>query len=189
MPADENELIAAFQRGSVAAGEQLVDLYWDRVYSFAYRLSLNQFDAEDIAQETFLRALSKISDYAPTGKFGSWLIKIASNIFTDSKKASRSRDITGEVAAQGSDERTPDKALEQKELVYAVEAAMMSLSKEQRTVLLLKTMEHLEYNEIASMLNTKEATVRWYMHEARRVLRQKLSKRFDLESMGDEPNR
>jgi RNA polymerase sigma-70 factor (ECF subfamily) len=63
---------------------------------------------------------------------------------------------------------------------------MLTLPKEQRTVILLRALEHMEYSEIAAMLSLKESTVRWHMHEARRVLRQTLCKTFDLEAFGDE---
>jgi len=159
--ADDVKLIKACQRGDTLASVQLVDLYWDRVYAFSYRLTMNRTDAEDIAQETFLRAFSKLKDFQPTGPFKAWLLRIATNLFLDSQKSSQKKSIpTDDMQVYPQRENSAEKALENRELLGAINDAMQNLSKEQRTVLLLRAGEHLEYSEIASMLQVKEATVR-----------------------------
>lgn len=185
----EDELVVACQRGDAAAADELVDLFWPRVFAFAYRLCMNATDAEDVAQETFLRALSKIQTYKPEERFKSWLFRIAANLYVDQKKASRTRDVSSSDLSQFAPAAAgpePQEAYDQKELLVALQGVMQTLSKEQQVVIVLRAVEHLDYPEIATILETKESTARWHMYEARRILRQKLSRRFDLEALADE---
>lgn len=189
LPKHEDDLVVACQRGDAEAAGELVDLFWQRVYAFSYRLTLNGTDAEDITQETFLRALSKIQSYKSEERFKSWLFRIATNLYIDQKKASRNKDVSSQdlgqftPAAKGLD---PQQSLDQKELLSALQTVIKTLTKEQQVVLLLRAIEHLDYPEIAAILETKESTARWHMYEARRILRQQLSKQFDLEAFADE---
>ena len=184
---DEMELIRACQHGQREAGVKLVDRYWDRVYAFAYRLSLNQADAEDIAQETFLRAFGKLNEFDPKGQFKAWLLKIAANLFLDARKSSKKKNVsTADMSEYAQHEPAVEQTLERKELLAALDQVLQTLTHEQRTVVLLRAVEHMEYPDIANMLQLKESTVRWHMYEARRILWQKLSKKFDLEAMGNE---
>ena len=163
---------------------ELVDRYWDRVYAFAFRLTSNQADAEDIAQEVFLRAFTRLEEFEPGGQFKAWLLRIATNFFLDEKKAAKSREValdeTHEPPQRGP---TLERSQEQHELLAAVDEVMQTFSKEQRTVVLLRAMEQMEYTEIADILRVKESTVRWHMYEARRIMRSRLSEKFDLEAL------
>jgi len=183
----DDDLVRACLTGNAEAGTELVDLYWDRVYAFSYRLTLNRTDAEDIAQETFLRAFSNLSTYKPDGQFKSWLLRIASNLFLDLKKAARSRDAaSSEIIDRALVQESPDQIAGRREIIDAFYKVMQTLSKEQQVVMMLRGIERLDYPEIADILKLKEATVRWHMYEARRIIRQVLSKKFDLEVLGDE---
>ena len=183
----EDQLVKACQQGDTAAAEALVEQFWDRVFAYSYRLTMNTSDAEDIAQETFCRALSKIAAYKPSEKFKSWLFRIATNIFVDQKKSLRSKDVRGvDLQEHAQPGETPDQKLSQQELLKALQEAIATLAKEQQVVVLLRAIEHMDYPEIAAILDTKESTARWHMYEARRILREKLSRRFELENLGDE---
>ena len=189
VPQHEDELVVACQKGDASAADALVDLYWKRLYAFSYRLTLNANDAEDITQETLLRALNNIQKYKPEERFKAWLFRIATNLFVDQRKGRRSRDVSTddvEKFAGPSTEQSPAEKLDQKELLSALQSTMLTLSREQQIVVLLRAMEQLDYPEIAAVLQTKEATARWHMYEARRILRQKLSRKFDLEAFTDE---
>ena len=189
LPKHEDELVVACQKGDAGAAEALVDLFWKRIYAFSYRLTMNATDAEDITQETLLRAFSNIQTYKPEERFKAWLFRIATNLFVDQRKGRRSRDVTTDDVEQyagASQEQSPQEKLDQKELLSALQSAMINLTREQQIVVLLRAMEQLDYPEIAAVLQTKEATARWHMYEARRILRQKLSRKFDLEAFTDE---
>lgn len=183
----EDDYVRACQVGEESAGAHLVDLHWSHVHAFAYRLCMNASDAEDITQETFLRALKGIHAYKPDGQFKAWLFRIATNLYLDQKKALRNRDVvTTELEREDTRSVDPVGKEEQRELVEALLQAMEELSKEQKVVVLLRAIEHMDYPAIATMLSTKESTTRWHMYEARRILRQKLSRRFDLEGLVNE---
>jgi RNA polymerase sigma-70 factor (ECF subfamily) len=183
----EDQLVKACQGGDPAAAEALVEQFWDRVYAYSYRLTMNATDAEDIAQETFFRALSKIQGYKPSEKFKSWLLRIATNIFVDQKKSPQRRDVQiGDLQDRAKTTEDPDQVLSRQELFSALQDAIATLTKEQQIVVLLRGVEHMDYPEIAGILETKESTARWHMYEARRILREKLSRRFELESFADE---
>ena len=89
----DSDFIARCKQGDSAAAEELVDLYWNRVYGFAYRLTHNKSDAEDIAQETFLRAFRNLPRYKPDGAFKAWLFSIETNLFLDQQKSAQARDV------------------------------------------------------------------------------------------------
>lgn len=183
----EDQLVRSCQRGDAAAAEALVDRFWNRVFAFSFRLTANASDAEDLTQETFLRALRTLDSYRPDGQFKAWLFRIATNLFLDDKKASRTRSVitSNDLSLQaGSDELSPELALDRSEMLGILWNAIRTLSKEQQVVIMLRAVEHLDYPEIAGILGVKEATARWHMYEARRVLRHKLEKHLDLEDMG-----
>lgn len=187
MNTGETDLVGACQKGDSAAASELVELHWSRVYAFAFRLALNAADAEDITQETFLRAFEKLSEYKIGGSFRAWLLRIASHLFLDRKKSAQARDVsTIDLADFAEREPAPVQAAETREILDALQQALKGLSTEQRCVVVLRAVERLEFTEISNILQMNENTVRWHMYEARRALRELLSKKFDLEAFGDE---
>jgi RNA polymerase sigma-70 factor (ECF subfamily) len=165
----------------------LVELYWDRVYAFAYRLTLNRNDAEDIAQETFLRAFTKLNEYTPDGQFKAWLLTITTNLFLDLKKSPRAREVTSDKIDDRSRVQIgPDETLDRQEMITALYEIMQTLSEEQQVVIMLRGIERLDYPQIADILKVKETTARWHMYEARRILRQKLSRAHPEWELSDE---
>jgi RNA polymerase sigma-70 factor (ECF subfamily) len=181
-------LVQAARRGDPTATGDLADRHWDRVFAFAYRLAANQTDAEDITQETFLRAFRNLRTYRPDGQFRAWLLRIATNLFLDLRKSAQARDVvSAELASMpASGGARPEDAVDRREIVAAVSDEIQELSHEQRVAFLLRAVEHLEYSEIAGALDVKESTARWHMYEARRLLRARLGKRFELEGIKDD---
>jgi RNA polymerase sigma-70 factor, ECF subfamily len=177
---EEDALIRACQQGDSVAAGKLVDVYWERVFAYAYRLTQRRNDAEDLAQETFLHALRSLSSYQPDGRFRSWLLRIATNLFLDQRKSSRARDVGLDENRFEQPASAPADALDRKELIEALWEVLHQLTREQQVVVLLRAVEGMDYAEIAELLRTKEATARWHMYEARRILRQKLGVKFDL---------
>jgi len=188
--ADQDEtdrLVLALRQGDSRAGEALIDVFYDQVFGLCYRLTFNAADAEDLTQETFLRAFRALAQYQPQGQFKAWLLKIATNLFLDEKRSARNRnrdvEDVGEFARKGPG---PEEAAQQGELMAAVWAGIQRLSREEQAILTLRAVEGLDYGQIAAMLEMKEGTVRWHMYEARRQLCEMLGARFDLEEVGGE---
>lgn len=182
----EDQLVRACQRGDTASAEALVDRFWNRVFAFSFRLTVNASDAEDLTQETFLRAFRTLDNYRPDGQFKAWLFRIATNLFLDEKKASRTKAVitSNDLSLQaGTDALSPELAFDRSEMLAILWNAIRTLSKEQQVVIMLRAVEHLDYPEIAGVLGVKEATARWHMYEARRILRHKLERQFELEGL------
>jgi len=184
---DDDVLVKGCQQGDRAAGEALVERYWDRVYAFAYRLTRDRTESEDIAQETFLRAFGRIHEYTSDGQFKAWLLTIATNLYKDSRKSPKSREVVSDrIDERSKVELAPDQVYDNKELLKTLYEMIQTLSEDQQVVLLLRAVERLDYPEIAAILNVKEATARWHMYEARRTLRERLRRRFPEWGLRDE---
>src|SRR5207237_2368546 len=88
-PADKAEWIRAAQAGDRPAFARLVDRYWDRLYRWLYHLTRDRHTAEDLAQETFLKALAGLGSFRPGSNFRAWVFRIGHNNFVNQKRADR----------------------------------------------------------------------------------------------------
>jgi RNA polymerase sigma-70 factor (ECF subfamily) len=147
--------------GDVSAFEELVRLYQAEVFRFAWNLTRDRTLAEDVTQDTFLRAFRFIRGYRGAQRFGSWLFAIARNCSMD---ALRKR---GTVAAHdGRDARVTPDASTRAEL----DAALEAVSAEHRDAFLLVEVFGLSYQEAADVLGVAVGTVKSRMFRARRAL-------------------
>jgi RNA polymerase sigma-70 factor, ECF subfamily len=156
--------------GGLTFGE-LVERYWTSVYRLAYHLSGNVHDAQDLAQETFLKAMSGRASFKDGTNLKAWLLRIGSNAFLDlrrRRKTARASAIDVEPAVTHAD------AAQASELSAALWAAIRRLDETPRTVFLLRTQDDLSFREIAEVIGTTEDTARWHMLQARRRLMREL---------------
>lgn len=153
------------------AFDALVEQHWESVYRLVYHLCGNVHDAQDLAQETFLKAIGARGSFREGTNLRAWLARIASNTFLDlrrRKKTSRSTPLEVDVPVLHPD------AAEGGEIFQVVAAAIAQLDDTQRAVFLLRTQEDLSFREIAESLGTTEETARWHMMQARRKLAKQL---------------
>ncbi len=185
MPKQEKTLVIAAQNGDESAAEKLASENWERVFGYVYRLTSNWNDAEDIAQETFLRAFKNLGGYRPEGPFNAWLMRIATNLFIDHRKSRRRHDATGSeiTYVPCASFLEPEQTAQRNEFVSAVWDAVQNLSHEQKAAILMRGVERMEYTQIADLLEVSESTARWHMYEARRILRKRLNGSFDSEGV------
>ena len=184
----DHELVASAQKGSEKAYRELLGRYQRPVFSLVYRMLRDREQAEDLAQETFVRVFNNIERYDPKYKFSSWIFKIATNLTIDHirKKELATVSIDGsryavtpdEIAAstitvEGRDPN-PEQLLEAKELGSEIEAAIGSLRPEYRTAIVLRHVEGREYQEIADIMGLPLGTVKTFIHRARNSLRERL---------------
>jgi RNA polymerase sigma-70 factor (ECF subfamily) len=174
------QLIAAAQRGDAAAYGAIVRKYHTRLCSSLWHVCGSREAAEDAAQEAFLRAYLKLSNYTGASAFYTWLYRIAVNaIISDHRK--RKTQVCTEHnrllcdQSQRDNSERPDDPLLRDERVKQVRQALNSLSSEHRTILVLREMENCDYDEISSLLNVPIGTVRSRLHRARLELRHKLA--------------
>jgi len=147
--------------GDLRAFEELVRLYQAEVFRFAWHLARDRTLAEDITQDTFLRAFRFINGYRGTQRFGSWLFAIARNCSMD---ALRKRGTVAEH--DGREGRVTPDASTRAEL----DAALAAVSAEHRDAFLLVEVFGLSYQEAADVLGVAVGTVKSRMFRARRAL-------------------
>lgn len=168
-----NRLVARARGGDESAFGKLVEQLQNRIFAVAYGVVGNRQDAEDIAQDTFLKAYSSIKKLKKEDSFYSWLVRIAINTSINYKKANniaRTVPIEGvpEPAFQG---ETPDSYIEKRGESEQIQEILANLPPESRAVLVLREVEGLGYEEIADMLGVPLGTVRSRIHYAREKLR------------------
>lgn len=186
--ATDQEVVALARAGRDAAYRELIRRYERPVFSLIYRMVRDRELAEDLAQETFVKALNAIESYRPEFKFSSWIFKIANNaaidqlrrreldtLSLDGSPNAETQDAVEATALQVSDRNeTPLEELEARELGGAIEVAIARLRPEYRACILLRHVEGRPYEEIAEMLSLPLGTVKTYIHRARNELRQAL---------------
>jgi len=166
----DSALAAKALGGSQEAYADIVRLNKNRIYSFLLRLCGNARDAEDIAQETFLRAFSKLAVYNPQKPLISWLLAIAHNCAVDflrRKNRAFFTDIDGEFEIK--DESRAANPAENAADAHTAEALLATLPPHYREVLLLLAHEGLSYEEIAAVTGTTEANVKIRVYRARQA--------------------
>jgi RNA polymerase sigma-70 factor, ECF subfamily len=179
---DDRTLIAQSLRGDTAAFGELVHRHQDRLYNTVYRLLDNAEDSQDVVQEAFLNAYQSLRLFKGDAQFFTWLYRIAVNSAISLRRKRRVVLTTdtppaGRVILEPVDESevtNPGHALERAEDERRLQDALNRLTPEYRTVLVLKEIEGLKYEEIAAALQVPIGTVRSRLHRARLELREQL---------------
>jgi len=169
------ELLAACRRGDRAAFEEVVRRTYRHVYTQALRIVGDRHEAEDVAQEAYIRVFRGLAGFRGEAQFETWLYRIVANAaITHLRRKSR----LGELSLDKEDERTEipadvrvdDQAADREELSRALAALPVSL----RSVVVLKDVYGLPHKEIAELLGTTEGAVKVRLHRARRRLKEQL---------------
>ncbi|WP_066321584.1 RNA polymerase sigma factor SigW [Bacillus sp. FJAT-29814] len=171
-------------KGDQDAFGEIVEIYKNSVYQLCYRMLGNSHEAEDIAQEAFLRAYVNIKSFNQDLKFSTWLFRIATNLCIDRiRKKKPDYYLDAEVAGtEGltmysqipSDTELPEKELESLELQETVQKEILKLPEKYRSAIVLKYIEDLSLNEISEILDLPLGTVKTRIHRGREALRQQL---------------
>jgi RNA polymerase sigma-70 factor (ECF subfamily) len=177
--AEEHRLIGTAQQGDRAAFAALVERYWDRLYRWLYHLTRDGHAAEDLAQETFLKAFAGLDKFRAGTNFGAWLFRIAHNNFANQHRAARKRQpLSPDLPDPG---RGPlEQALSQ-EALQGLTRALNRLPTDFRAALLLRAEEGLSFRQIADVLGLTEETARWRVFKARQKLLSLLPPRLEQE--------
>lgn len=176
-PSDD-ELVSRVRGGDHEAFAVLVERHKRSVYNLGYRLLGNSQDADDAAQETFMRAYTRLATYAPDGRFGAWLSAICSHWCIDTMRARGRRVQTVALGKVPESDRfiSQLEGPEEWALIRAsqdeVQGWLNALPPRYRTVLALRYFQDLSYNEIAEVLGEPVSTVRMRLFRARNLLAQ-----------------
>jgi RNA polymerase sigma-70 factor, ECF subfamily len=185
----DQEVVLMARNGREAAYRELIRRYERPIFALLFRMVRDRELAEDLAQETFIKALNAIESYRPEFKFSSWIFKIANNAAIDhlrrreldtlsldgSPHAATPEAMQATALQIGARQESPLDAVEAKELGGAIEAAIGRLRPEYRSCILLRHVEGRAYEEIAEILDLPLGTVKTYIHRARNELRQSLA--------------
>ncbi len=173
---DESEWIAAAQAGDRSAFARVVNAYWDRLYRWLYHLTRDRHRAEDLTQETFMKALAAMKSFRAGSNFRAWLFRIGHNNFVNLKRAERknTQPVNDEQPAADT-AAGPMTTAADREALEKVAKAIQELPTDFRMALMLKAEEGMNYREIAAVLKTTEETARWRVFKARQKLAKVLS--------------
>jgi RNA polymerase sigma-70 factor, ECF subfamily len=174
---DETELIQRARRGDRKAFGALVERYQRRVVGVALAVVHNQDDALELAQETFVRAYENLGKFESRSSFSTWLYRIAANLAIDFRRREGRHVVLRGEDAESEIDRLPDTRGDavaeaaRGQLNRRLTEALKQLTPEHRTVILLREVEGLSYDEISDVLQCPRGTVMSRLHYARNRLR------------------
>lgn len=177
----DEELMLAYQQGEGVAMDELIRRYKNPVFRFSLRISGNVQEAQDIAQEVFLKVHVARASYQPTGKFSTWIFSIAHNAAVSRLRKRgwlmlwpRKAEEPDELVELPSCDPSPEETVSKNETSQILNKCIQGLSFLQREALVLREYQDLDYEEIATILKKSLGTVKTLIHRARMNLKAKL---------------
>jgi len=185
---DDAELVKAFQSGNRAAFDKLVLRHKDRVFNLCYRFMGDYQEADDSAQDVFVKVFRSLKRFRLESSFSTWLYRIAVNTCKNRLKSMEYRfrkkivqldssEVPGECVhpiKTADESQSPGAELEKKEMLKAVQKAIDSLPAGQKEVVVLRDIEGLSYEEITNITGYKPGTLKSKLARARLGLRENL---------------
>ena len=177
---NESDLIERFKQGDPSAFEAIVRKHQDRIYNLCRYMLQDPRNAQDAAQDVFLKAYRAFKHFRPDFSIYTWLYRIAVNTCLDYQKKSRREVSMSEPLAEDlpSDEPFPEQLYESREITAAIQLALQKLPKKLSAAIVLREIEGLSYNQIADVLRTSVGTVKSRISRAREELRHLLQKKI-----------
>src|SRR3954447_856842 len=182
--------MARIKEGDTEALRELIEAHQHRIVGAVTRMLGDEMDAEDLAQQVFIRVWKSAPRYEPSAKFTTWLFKIARNlVFNELRR--RKRHATHSLDAPSENEerqaahpadltaKSPDTTLLDTELQEAIEAAIQALPETQRMAIVLRRYDEFSYEEIAEILELSVPAVKSVLFRARTELRERLKAYLD----------
>ena len=186
----EQELVAKARDGDPAAFEQLLLANQDRVFSLAFRMVGNREEAEDLAQEAFLKAWSGLPSFQGDSSFSTWVYRLTTNVCIDFlRREQRRREIRPVASLDDEDNKMPEPSdpsqdphsmVEREERSRALDRGLKALPDHHRQVLVLRELSGLSYQEIGEKLDLDPGTVKSRIARARSALRKILLEEGNL---------
>lgn len=186
---DEGERVARAKSGDAQAFSELVLQYERKIYRLAKHITQNDEDAEDVLQETFLKAYEHLNNFQGNSKFYTWIVRIAVNeslmklrkrkgdrtVPLDEPVDTGEEMVTREIAVW---EDNPEQRYSREEMQQILDQAVESLKPDFRTVFILRDIEELSTEETAETLGISIPAVKSRLLRARLALREKLTRQF-----------
>lgn len=188
MKRDDSALVKRAKEGDGKAYDELTLLYKEAVYSIIYRMVHNQQEAEDLMQETFIKAYNSITSFNEEYAFSTWLFKIATNNCIDFFRKRKLRTYSMDQSIRYKDdeiqvEYADDKPTIEKEIISSEKSKIIKIAIEQlpekyRQAIVLRHQEERSYEEIAEIMNLPLGTVKARIFRAREMLYKSLKDRL-----------
>jgi len=190
LDAADADLVKQAQAGIARAFDQLVTRYRGKVYGMCYHLVQNEQDAWDLAQDAFLKAWRALPTFKGDASFYTWIYRIAHNTTYDWLRKKRiqsdgefdetvQRNIAAGAEAVPHGDHRPDEVLKNAELGERIKKAITQLSPDHRTAIVLREVEGLSYEEIASIMESTTGTVMSRLFYARKKLQELLKDTYE----------
>jgi len=188
--AADADLVRQAQAGDAHAFDRLVTRYRGKVYGMCYHLTQNDQDAWDLSQDSFIKAWRALPSFKGDSSFYTWIYRIAHNTTYDWLRKKRiqgegefddevQRNIAPGAEAVPHGESRPDDALRNQELGTRIQQAIAQLTGDHRTVILLREVEGLSYEEIAQVMDSSTGTVMSRLFYARKKLQELLKDTYE----------
>lgn len=180
-------LVTRSKQNDLRAFEELIGIYQNRVYNLCYQLTGNYTDAQDLAQEVFIKAFSYIKTFKNQADFGTWLHRITVNTWINmQRKEKKHRNLSLDAPVQTDEgeydrelpslDATPLEVVESNEFNALVQKAMERLTSDHKAVLVLREIEGYTYEEIAKIMDCSIGTVRSRINRARKAMKNEVIK-------------
>jgi RNA polymerase sigma factor (sigma-70 family) len=186
---NETELIERLKLGDDVAFKTIVEQWQDMVYNTILGIVQNETEAEDLAQDVFIKVFEKVSTFKGDSKFSTWLYRIATTTALDhlrSKKRKKRFGFLQSLTGDGGDEKEqipdfhhPGVNLDNKERATVLFKAIESLPDNQKAAYTLHKLEGLSYRDVSEVLNTTVSAVESLMSRANQNLRKQLEEYYN----------
>jgi len=173
---DDTYLIELFKQDSEKAFRRILDKYQDRIFNLCVYMLRSREDAQEAAQDAFIKAYRGLKDFTPRASLYTWLYRISINTCIDYTRKYRVSFVDDEdaIVEIASPEPSPEALSQSREVTAIVQKALESLTPDFRAIIVLREMEELSYDEIAEVLQVSIGTVKSRISRAREELRQHL---------------
>ena len=192
-------LIEKARKGDEASFNQLVNLWYKRIYNYVLKQSGNENDAADVTQKTFISVYKNLRKLKEIGSFKPWIYRIATNFcHQEGRRISKAKTVSltiSEDEGESSEKESkaegiffnPEMSYRQQELEKILFDCLQELPQDQRSVIIMKEYEGMKFREIADALSTSENTVKTWLYRGLRVLKKSLEdKRITKETLSYE---
>ncbi len=173
---EEQNWLEQARRGDQTAFGKLIEAYQRPVYNLAYRMLNNSGEAEEAAQEAFIRAYTRLHTYNPDHKFSTWMLSITSNYCIDLIRKRRAlllsidEPLPPHPALMSDGQKGPEAQMEMSEQQDMVQSLLQELPEDYRQTVVLRYWHEMSYEEIAEMMDTTVSAIKSRLFRARRQL-------------------
>jgi RNA polymerase sigma-70 factor (ECF subfamily) len=181
MTVGEDQLVTRCRAGDLDAFSQVYDRYERQVFRYAYHILGHRDDADDVKQETFVKAYQAIGSFRSESSLQTWLLRICGNLCRDRIKSWDRRKVTydstlrDDVLGSSDIEDSPQAIVERKEMTAIIFKALSGMPAAQREIIVLHEVEDLSYEEIAAVLGVSRTSIKLRLFRARRNLKDRVA--------------